>query len=1117
MHFYDRQYEKAREEFADLYKKGDKSISVVVPLAWSELRLGDVRQALERLKTFSEINPESPGNIAAINNLFKTGGKQQELLSLMKRERNEPKVLELQAEIWRHMGDLSKESKALESVLIYKKKERDKARVRLARIRAHEGNFEAARKLMSTVRRLDNSSVEFYVSLLAVLKAYPDAYNLALNYTKENPDRDLTVSLAYKLNHPLYAFKLLQELPEKDRDVEAESEMMHQLGMNDLLYRSLLARYLSKTLPDSLAPLFFELSLKKKDEKILELLVKNGALSTNQLLDVAIKLPVLVPAFPNDQDRVKSLFADKYSMDELLFLHSQWQMPADNSTKARFAVLYAKNGLFPLSVQLIQAMDFFEEYRPAFDLALNLGLASEILPKLDPHSPERLMALAALGDHEAVDMFLKDHQVKTEDINAAFWHALSQKRAETASLLAGTNPIHRALVLLMEKRGEEALTYLRPQEAGNEKEVSPLIIQALALAKITDELQARIDQALSKPNVPLKEKEEYAYLLAEGGLVGASAERFLQLAKEDPEQKGRFYKQIIDLEQGKKIVSSFEEKDLDDESLQELYLQAFVQAEETALVDKTLAYLIPTESRLERLRSFGKIVQGEDFESARELIWKRSLVIAPGDFESLKNLGLNAFWKGRNAQAKFYLYEISQEDWQVLQALGELTKNKSFDERALFLLNQIPSPTKEELLAKAHLLTRLERPRQALRIYSCFLDDKEVRKEIAEVLVNEECYTAARNFLAGECFLPLEIATLHPTRALIISNRALTSAKDWAARADLELQLRRPRLALGALNRAIELDPENENWRKARCEIQKAFFPKWAAEVEWLKTGDTKLEKFARFLWEYGPWKFRVETDHCEINPYLDPSSEEIVDKTGNPYQGELSYRHLYCKGSALEGRFFFGSDVIGAGTLIHLNDLYGTTELYLEYHRPNWDFDQTTLDGGSRDMVAFLRAQELHPYVSAQLGFGLNRYNLNGFSNAGDTWSSEAACIVRLSRKSQPIRLSLNYIFDCEYKIDTRKRSNGFEPLPIINREEHAVFLKMQKEWNDRFSLEVWGGGIYDRQGVQVIAPIYGADITLGNLFAVKAHLHYAHTVSTSNTAQMADSIWFRLEKYIE
>jgi hypothetical protein len=1147
MYYFDKQYERSYESFKALYEKGDQSVSVLIPLVWSELALARVDQAIEHLRQFVKLYPDVPGAEDYLGKEFSQTFRFQDFVELMEGRDDalSPLLLRTQAKIYRYFGNQMGEKKLLEKIVDSQDVQENEL-YSLAYSLAKEQKWDEAiavlNKNRAPLKGQDEKNIRLQVELLAKAKKNEQAFDLAKAYLQTHPKEELAIALAFATESPKFGLQLLHG-KKTPTMIVARSALLEQEGLDFVLYEELLSALLANKLPPELYPKLFELAIQYKDKKMIKIFAQEkvqNKIDDTDFMQAAFSLPemggelkeLLGQNYLNEHPALELLFSlGGLNGYEEEFIDSYYPIEDFSSKEKGFlARKAASSGAFNVAKKWLGQISEWEEEQKAFELALKLGMAESLQDKLTPYSSQWFLALAASGKTEPLKEGLNKKPQEEPLVLDAFWTASDLKQHETALFLSQhllekkLTPLHQKLkaqALISLKKGEEALAVLNELEKQG-LELDPLVISALSFTERDEELKKRIDQALSK-KIPIKEQKDYAYILADHKFSKEASELFLEFSKQEPEKKVEWLTQILYQEQARMIFDQISEQELEEDPMADLLLEAYIQTKEVEKFEKTIAYLIPNETRLPRLKGFSKLAEQQDLKGVREEILAKILQVDPKDQYGLEGMGLLQYHRGEVSLAKKNLLQIKNKEHQVLMALGEITENKEYYKKAVKNLRE-KEVTKQTDLALAASLAKLEKPRQALRIYQKYLDDKEVLADYINVLLDEECYTLASQWLHPSKYLSLEIARLRYFKmigsmrnALFVSDYLLltypTKGQVFVTRADLLNGMERTREALGSLVYAMHLEPKNERLKKIYREICKPYLPKWAAEWEWRKTGSTKLEKFLRYFAEWGPVSFRIEQDRCEIDPYLNPNNGEITKDHGSPYQGEIDYRKIFCSGDLLWGRLFFGTQVLGAGTFYRLNDVWGQTDFLLEYHRPNWDFDQTTLDGGSRDLVGFLRHQKLFSRVNARLGFSFNRYNLHDFSNAATSWACDAECNIRLSRLSQPLYISLNYLFDSEYQIDSRKKGN-FYPLFLINREDHAVTLFFERDWKNYFKMQLWGGGVYDRQGIGVIAPIYGADLILGRTEVVMARLHYAHSVSTDNSTEPTDSFIFRVDK---
>jgi hypothetical protein len=157
----------------------------------------------------------------------------------------------------------------------------------------------------------------------------------------------------------------------------------------------------------------------------------------------------------------------------------------------------------------------------------------------------------------------------------------------------------------------------------------------------------------------------------------------------------------------------------------------------------------------------------------------------------------------------------------------------------------------------------------------------------------------------------------------------------------------------------------------------------------------------------------------------------------------------------------------------------YGKTQVYGEYHRPNWDFVEGVLDSAVRDRLGVNHTIQIDRFWTATGGLAVNRYHVEQKANVAETMSANAT-VTRQLKEINPY-LAVSYGLDAEYRMDNRKHRNVlgalFTPL-MDSREVHSLSLIAAENLDENTEAMVQAGYSYDRM-TDANGPLVAGQLT--------------------------------------
>ena len=1033
-------------------------------------------------------------------------------------------------------------------------------------------------------------------------------YNQALDFLNDLPkvDQELPPMIAARVNVYLlsnestHAFELLKDYLKRGILPVTMYKNLFALAIQyqeiDVI-EDLIKRYYINDIPQTLlmkALLVAALSDKQEMIRSFTEILPDDFLKQHEAL--ALALTVVDPTLNLDE---KHFLLSHYSFDtmsnhELVVLSKMLQIVGSQKTlKLVLAELDSLKGI-P-----------YDELFDVSQLYMNHQMVSkgwELIEKVKNENPRIveyqhiwLVLTSAIGRQDLIEEWLFSEENLDPDIlRDMFYASYEQRHASLAMLLANNLRNLRATIenqkilaeaLILNGYTEWAYEIVR-ELLGKGYDVAELYVNTLIVLssekpKYSDHLKMAVDGFFKHNIISDSAWRNLGWLMYEHQKQSLAATVFAQLANgktindsdmntllwiwgkeitEDQKkwilthaltskglEKSKWIQYFVEIEQPILAMQIVGKDDWNEEQIADKYIEALVMAKQEEELQEVLAYLIPQESRIPRLKKFGSIAYGEGLRSIAESIFSRVLEQDPEDQIALMTLGEIYYGKGEYSVALPYLLKI-RENFLANYYIAEIFQIKGFVGLAndyyhcaynLYCLLQ--TPTDDQFAVRSMILYRMGYYSHSLKSFEKLLikdpENQYWRADYANILIDLGYLSEARSVLwkrtekePSETLLLARVRYLSSAlcyfQALCLSNELLVlypcSARVRAERSSLEWNLNHWRKAFCYNRQARSIDPENEIYCLAQNEIMRTHRPELMVSGEYRVTGEFQKERYAYFSYRHSinasnQLFARIDFDDIHIEDYVNPNTGVLEDIETVRYKGELSWICRLWSGGVLTPSFYFSEKDFGGGIHYVQPDLRGSTLLALEYNRPNWDFTQTIIDFGTRDMVAVRRLQPLFPSFEVSVGGGLNRYNLEGLENAATSWSLEGSATYLLSKLNCLRRmlgkegvLSFNYYLDAEYKLSVKEKKGPLEqpytPLPLVSRETHSAFIFMAKRFGKFLAIDGFGGMSYDREVRGSAVPIWGSQIFIGDLDRFHARFEYSHSTSTEFSNENVD-----------
>ena len=580
-------------------------------------------------------------------------------------------------------------------------------------------------------------------------------------------------------------------------------------------------------------------------------------------------------------------------------------------------------------------------------------------------------------------------------------------------------------------------------------------------------------------------------------------------------------------------------------ALLDVYLRALAELHETGALAAAISREVAATADAGRVRQLAGLARDAG-AAASEAAYSRLLALRPGDGEARHWLGVLAYSQARYTVAERHLsalltasegsYDDNFHYGEICRRKGKRAEARTYYGRVLRLIEALPSPPLEARTAHAQALFRCGYAERALREFRTLVAasarNGDLRADFAAILLEAGLYDEAGDVLAGGvdsggtrmALLRVQwlSATARRSDALALIRDLAEANPDAAnlvaALGSVENSLGRTRRAQDLFDRAVGMDPYNEDLRESRAALQREREARFGGEGEIRRIQGTQSEDLARIRGESllsraVRLQFSIEQDSVSIGN-LRYADGHLGPFEGIRRRGGAALEWESDGGARVMGSLFAGNSTVGGGAEISRPDPKGISTILLELNRPYWETPESLAQGGVRDRVEVRREAMLSSRVSLRVGAAANRYSLPGTPGAASSVAAAGGVNIRLVRRPQ---ISFDYSFDGEYRLSANAgkeiAGSGFQPLPLVSREVHAASVQIEKRVTRALSAQAAAGMAVDRLGGR--APFW----TLAAGYDVSSHFgarldfdRRLYTMdSTRNVTTFRGGLWWR------
>ncbi|MFQ5738754.1 MAG: tetratricopeptide repeat protein [Acidobacteriota bacterium] len=749
--FRNKEFGEARQNYEAMWKSGNRSVSVLVPLTQLYLQSGEVDRAVGLMEHFVWRHPDNVQARSQLGKLYQYAQRPRDyvrnLEAIAAVQPSESRLRQL-ARSYNFEARYDKQIEALRSLLdLYGGHPEDF--LNLASLQASQGSIEGALVTLGRFEErhpeaVDSQTVEFKISLLLDAGKSDDALEQAHAWLANEPDPDVAsrfISLFQSKEEMAAALDLLGLFGDT---VDTHPHLLRQrvqieaaAGRAAEAYRHLFRLYSSHRLPRLLTPQFLELALNQLQFPLAFKVSGEGAISS--LPDWL--LVNLAEAAAERQERqfarhiLRSLpgeFWQRHPMAgaELTFLVGdleaarRWMARAESALhlsqeeQVSLAVLYQKAGRTPESLRVLDVLASRVPLRP--EILTRLGRLYLKLEKperglqvfqdqaISDHSPLRstwaLLAASAGQIRSVLDWLEREPPLSKEALTDLYFVASDHKEGELALVCArrlyrheesAANRLRLVRALNETGRATESLPLIRPLFPGG-PEVEQAYLEALTVARqagrpVQKELKSYWLRQLSQrgPNDPRREEVVYALLDLKADRAVLPALTDLARRKSDP-----WFPVFMESARKvgrEKLVTAFLEDRLNQADLPEKLREEYLYA---LLDQKQWEIALPHLRRLAREGrgewSFAYEEALEELGKSRELkdfLWQRADGQEVAGKEK-RSIGFRLLELGEKEKAEQVFFQLAQSAPPQSREVQEL----------LFLWGPRPDPARLQWL-----------------------------------------------------------------------------------------------------------------------------------------------------------------------------------------------------------------------------------------------------------------------------------------------------------------------------------------------------------------------------------------------------------------------------------
>jgi hypothetical protein len=329
-----------------------------------------------------------------------------------------------------------------------------------------------------------------------------------------------------------------------------------------------------------------------------------------------------------------------------------------------------------------------------------------------------------------------------------------------------------------------------------------------------------------------------------------------------------------------------------------------------------------------------------------------------------------------------------------------------------------------------------------------------------------------------------------------------------ASEADLNLSMGNSGRGMAALNRAIAIDPGNEDIleRQRSVALSQGPFVGGGYDFRRISQAYENMEHVDAQVNISSSLSIGTTLENNDFRgrtPIIYPDGRTSTF-VGDKQRGTVTLNKVFESGNEATAAVYGNNDTAGGGLQYRMWDHQGSTTLQLNANRPVWDYPETVAEDGTKDNVRLERRQVITNHLEATLSGVYNNYNLRDDRSAAQAggWDLNISYTIPFSiseKKHEDVILGAYYTGDAEYfsGVDHRMTPGGiiFSPLPVASYEIHALNASVGSQIASSCYVEAHGGYAIDRM-TEEKGPVFGGSLNFSLTDALGFELHGFRTL---------------------
>ncbi len=560
---------------------------------------------------------------------------------------------------------------------------------------------------------------------------------------------------------------------------------------------------------------------------------------------------------------------------------------------------------------------------------------------------------------------------------------------------------------------------------------------------------------------------------------------------------------------------------LENKGLQTVYIESAIQLKHKKGMKKIVYLLAKGEKdpkKLDKCASYAEFFGDKPFAAS---LHEKILKLQPSNYKTVKKLALLYFSMGRFDQSKYYLslgMQMPDHDYAVYYYYAEIFRSEKcygladkYHKITLNKLQRVKNKKIEEKTIEAATYFRLQYHYVAaykyLQILKEYPENPFIRFELANVWTELEKFCCAKKLLwdhqlveslenepkNNQEWIALKVSQIQFLKrvyrlndAMRILNRLLEKYPDEVsvlmAAADLMNSLGKIKKSLKYLCKNQQIEPYNQNLYYFKEDILALYNPIISTNTEYKKIKTIGQENFYRVFAKTPIFKkdisfqFLLEAGRINSLSILNTQTGTTIPFKGKRYRASIGVLSPFCYDTQLETHLIFSEPNIGIGAHLNRLDYWGRWDLFIEYHKPDWDLQQTFADKGTSDQIQLIRTFQWRPRLLTQHRLLCREYSLEHFKKASASYLYESKVFCQLNNPNHYLSkylfgkdflVSWNASYEYENPLYNKsaidKSGNEFYPILIIERSITRNAFYFEKVFSHIYRIQGHYGWVHN------------------------------------------------------